>query len=362
MPTVVVTGAAGSVGSRVAARLLMRPDIDRVIGIDLIPVADADPRFDGRIMDLAARPGPGDVDLERAMDGADAVLHLAWTVPDGKGLGPEDVEAAAAGNRRALNRVLDVSEKVGISTVVHVSSATVYGAWADNNIPLAEDARLRPNPEFSFAVSKAEAERALAEWADGHPSVSVAILRPAVTVGTDGRPLYQALGITRAPRLGDERRPVQYLHVDDLVSGVILAWERGLNGVYNVAPDGGIPEEQARALAGGVARFSVPDRVAARVASIGWNIWRQGVPVEAQAYATYPWVIAPDRLKAVGWSPEYSSEEALVATDERVHWDDLPPGRRQNANLALVISGAAIVASGVGVAAEALRRRRRRRD
>ena len=84
--------------------------------------------------------------------------------------------------------------------------------------------------------------------------------------------------------------------------------------------------------------------------------------MEAQAYATYPWVIAPDRLKAAGWTPEYSSEEALVATDERVHWDDLPPGRRQNANLALVVSGAAIVASGVGVAAEALRRRHRRRN
>ena len=362
MSTVVVTGVAGSVGSRVAARLLMRPDIDRVVGIDLVPVADADPRFDGRIMDLAARPGPGDVDLERAMDGADSVVHLAWSVPDGKGVGPQDVEAAAAGNRRALNRVLDVAEKVGVSTVVHVSSATVYGAWADNNIPLAEDARLRPNPEFSFAVSKAEAERALAEWADGHPSVSVAVLRPTVTVGTDGRPLYQALGITRSPRLGDERRPVQYLHVDDLVSAVILAWERRLNNVYNVAPDGGIAEEQARALAGGMARLSVPDRMAARVASIGWNIWRQGVPVEAQAYATYPWVIAPDRLKAVGWVPEYSSEEALVATDERIHWDDLPPGRRQNANLALVIGGAALVASGVGVAAEALRRRHRRRS
>jgi nucleoside-diphosphate-sugar epimerase len=360
--TVVVTGAAGSVGSRVVARLLLRSDIDRVVGLDLVPVDDADPRFDGRIMDLAARPGPGDVDLERAMDGADAVLHLAWSVPDGKGVGPEDVEAAAAGNQRALNRVLGVAEKVGISTVVHVSSATVYGAWADNNVPLGEDARLRPNPEFSFAVSKADAERALAEWADGHPSVSVAVLRPAVTVGTDGRPLYQALGITRSPRLGDERRPVQYLHVDDLVNAVILAWERRLEGAYNVAPDGGIPEEQARALAGGVARFSVPDRVAARVASIGWNIWRQGVPVEAQAYATYPWVIAPDRLKAVGWVPEYSSEEALVATDERIHWDDLPPGRRQNANLALVVSGAALVASGVGVAAEALRRRRQRRN
>ncbi|HET6964720.1 MAG TPA: NAD-dependent epimerase/dehydratase family protein [Acidimicrobiales bacterium] len=360
MSTVVVTGVAGSVGSRVAARLLTRPDVDRVIGIDLVPVAEADPRLDARVIDLSARPGPRDLELERAVDGADAVLHLAWTVPDGKGSVPADAVAAAGANQRSLLRVLDVADKVGVSTVVHVSSATVYGAWADNKIPLTEDARLRPNPEFTFAVSKAEAERILAEWADGHPSVAVAVLRPAVTVGNDGRPLYQALGITHAPRLGDEGRPVQYLHVDDLASAVVLAWDRRLKGVYNVAPDAGIPEEEARALAGGVAKVSVPERLAARLASIGWHLWRKGVPAEAQAYATHPWVIAPDRLKAAGWVPEYSSEEALVATDERVHWDDLPPGRRQNLNLLLIAGGLAGVAGGAVATVAALRRRRRR--
>jgi nucleoside-diphosphate-sugar epimerase len=361
MPTVVVTGVAGSVGWRGATRLLGRPDVDRVVGVDLIPVTESDPRLDARVIDLSARPGPGDPDLERAMDGAAAVLHLAWNVPDGKGAVAADVVAAAAANQRGLTRVLDAAEKAGVEAVLFVSSATVYGAWADNKIPLTEDARLRPNPEFTFAVSKAESERILAEWADGHPGVAVAVLRPAVTVGTDGRPLYQALGITRAPRLGDEGRPVQYLHVDDLASAVVLAWEQRLSGVYNVAPDTGIPEEQARALAGGVARLSIPERLGARLSSIGWHLWRQGVPVEARAYATHAWVVAPDRIKAAGWQPEYSSEEALVAADERVHWDDLPPGRRQNFNLILVAVGVAAAAAGaVGVFA-ALRRRRRRR-
>lgn len=355
-----VTGVAGSVGSRVAARLLARPDVDRVVGIDLVPVVQTDPRLDARVIDLSARPGPGDLELERAMEGAETVLHLAWTVPDRKGSVPADVAAAAAANQRSLVRVLDVAEKVGVSGVVHVSSATVYGAWADNKVPLTEDAGLRPNPEFTFAVSKAEAERILAEWSDGHPAVTVAVLRPAATVGADGRPLYQALGITRAPRLGDEGRPVQYLHVDDLASAVVLAWEKRLSGVYNVAPDGGIPEEYARALAGGVAKVSVPDRLAARLASIGWRLWRRGIPAEAQAYATHPWVIAPDRLKAAGWVPEYTSEEALVATDERVHWDDLPPGRRQNLNLLLIAGGVALAATGVVAGVAALRRRRRR--
>ncbi len=356
-----VTGVAGSLGSRVVARLLARPDIDRVVGLDLVPVAESDGRLDARVVDLAARPAPIDLQLERAFHGADAVLHLAWSVSDGKGVSEEDVKAAAAANHRSLARVLHAADKAGVAAVVHISSATVYGAWADNKIPLTEDARLRPNPEFNFAVSKAESERVLAEWADGHASVAVAVLRPTVTVGADGRPLYQALGVTRSPRLGDEGRPVQYLHVDDLAGAVVLAWERHLRGVFNVAPDGGIPEEQARALAGGVAKVSVPDRLAARLAALGWRLWRQGVPVEAQAYAIHPWAVAPDRLKGAGWVPEYSSEEALVATDERSHWDDLPPGRRQNLNLVLVIVGATITAGGGAALVAALIRRRRRR-
>jgi nucleoside-diphosphate-sugar epimerase len=359
--TVVVTGVAGSLGSRVTARLLGRSDVDRVVGVDLVPVADTDPRLDTRIIDLSVRPGPGDLELERVMHGADALLHLAWTVPDGKGAVAADVSAAAAANQRSLVRVLDVADRVGVSVVVLVSSATVYGAWADNKIPLTEDARIRPNPEFTFAVSKAESERVLAEWADNHPAVSVSVLRPAATVGTDGQPLYQALGITRAPSLADEGRPVQYLHIDDLAGAVVQAWESRLSGVYNVAPDAGVPEAQARALAGGVAKVTMPERLAARLSSISWHLWRQGVPPEAQAYATHPWVVAPDRLKAAGWVPEYSSEEALVATDERLHWDDLPPGRRQNLNLLLVVVGAILAAAGLAGGAAAVIRWRRQR-
>lgn len=354
-----VTGVAGSLGSRVLARLLASPGVRRVVGVDVVPCPASDPRLDVRVIDLGARPGPGDPELEQAFHGATAILHLAWAVPDRRGASSRDQAAAAAANQRALARVLDAAAKTGVESLVHLSSATVYGAWADNKIPLTEDERLRPNPEFSFAVSKAEAERTLSEWADQHPSVAVAVLRPAVTVGTGERPLYQALGITRSPRSGDGGRPVQYLHIDDLAAAVMLAWERRLAGVFNVAADAGIPEEQARALAGGVARIALPERVAVTASSLAWRLWRKGVPVEARAYAAHPWVVAPDRLKAAGWAPGYSSEEALVATDQRLHWDDLPPGRRQNYNLIIAAGALAAVASGAGLVVELIRRRRR---
>jgi nucleoside-diphosphate-sugar epimerase len=357
--TVVVTGVAGSLGQRVAARLAAHDEVDRVVGVDVVPPDLSDPKLDVRIVDLAVPPGPDD-DLAAAFEPTDSVIHLAWRMPDAGGNGRASHLPADYTNRRALDRVLAAAAAARPETLVHLSSATVYGAWPDNQIPLTEDSPLRPNPEFAYAVGKAEAERALVEWAEEHPDTRVAVLRPAVTVGSP-EPLYEALGATRAPRGGDGRRPVQYLHVDDLADAVILAWERRLSGVYNVAPDTGVREDAARALAGGVAKVTLPLRLANAVAAWTWQLWRRGIPVEARAYAIHPWVVAPDRLKAAGWTPHYTSEEALVATDLRVHWDDLPPGRRQNYNLLLVIGATTgVLAAAIG-ALVAWRGRRRRR-
>jgi nucleoside-diphosphate-sugar epimerase len=359
--TVVVTGVAGSLGLRVAALLAARPDVDRVVGLDVVPYRPSEPKIEGVTIDLASGSPLSDQDLRRAMDGADAVLHLAWHTSDGPGTNRFEELGAATVNRRALARVLEAAGQAGIGQMVHLSSATVYGAWPDNKVPLTEDDRLRPNPEFSYAVSKAEAERALADWSEQNPAVKVAVLRPTVTVGADGRPLYQALGVTNSPRSGDGSRPVQYLHIEDLARAVVLAWEKRLSGVYNVAPDAGIPEEEARALAGGVAKVTLPARVAEAVSAWGWSFWRKGIPVEVRPYATHPWVVAPDRLKAAGWVAEYTSEEALVATDDRVHWDDLPPGRRQNYNLIITLAAIAGIIGAAGGALAAVRARRRGR-
>ena len=361
MAAVVVTGIGGSLGQRVARLLVRRNDVDRVIGVDVVPPVWSHTKLDFRLADLADPPsarfnGSGD-DLADLFKAADGVIHLAWTAP---GEGVADGADPSGANRRATTRVLGATAEAGVDKVVFVSSATVYGAWPDNKIPLTEDTPLRPNPEFAFAVGKAEAERMLAEWSGSHPDVCVAILRPSATVGSPERPLYQALGVTRSPRSGDGGRPVQYLHVDDLASAVVLAWERGLDGVYNVAPDAGVREDEARALAGGVAKVPLPSRVAHAFTNWTWKMWRSGVPREARAYATHPWVVAPDKLKAEGWQPQYTSEEALVATDVRPHWDDLPPGKRQNYNLAITLIAAVAVLAGAGAAVAAIRRRRNR--
>jgi nucleoside-diphosphate-sugar epimerase len=356
--TVVVTGVAGSLGQRVSARLAARPDVRSIVGIDVVSPDWSDPKLDVRIIDLAVPKGPDD-EVATAFGEADSVIHLAWRTPESSGAAAGDGLSAAATNSRALRRILSAVAERPVTALVHLSSATVYGAWPDNQVPLTEDAPLRPNPEFAYGVGKAEAERSLAEWAEDHPQVQVAVLRPAVTVGSP-EPLYEALGAIRAPRTGDGRRPVQFLHVDDLADAVVLAWTERLSGVFNVAPDTGVGEDEARALAGGVAKVTLPARLSHAVAAWTWQLWRSGVPVEARAYAIHPWVVAPDRLKAAGWTPQYSSEEALVATDMRVHWDDLPPGRRQNFNLLLTATGTVLVAGAAAAGVAAWRSHRRR--
>jgi hypothetical protein len=61
--------------------------------------------------------------------------------------------------------------------------------------------------------------------------------------------------------------------------------------------------------------------------------------------------------------PGYSNEEALVHSDGRSHWDDLPPSRRQKlmllaAAVAVVATAGAVAAGVAGLLARAGRARR----
>ncbi len=346
MKVVVVTGASGSVGSRLIRSLVERVDVQRVVALDRVKPALEHPKLCVAEADLSMLTRAQESEIVGAAAGATSIIHLAWAAGDEEGSSVEQQRGLARTNVNAVRGALGLASRCGIAAFVHVSSATVYGAWSDNDVPLSEQSRILPNPELPFAVAKAEAERVIAEWSDSNRAVAVAVLRPAVTVGSADRQLYRALDATGIPGFAPEGRLVQYLHVDDLAAAVEFAWEHGLDGVFNVAPDAGIAEDEARRLAGGLAALDMPGRLGALVAALGWKVWGKGVPPEALAYATYPWVVSPDRLVGAGWRPAYSSAEAFVATDPRWHWDDLPPGKRQNLNSLLLLSVLAGLSTG----------------
>lgn len=326
-----VTGAAGNLGRRVTACLAARPTVKRVLAVDLVPMPATAPEVEAHTFDLSS-PGAHD-ELAALAKRADVLVHLAWE--------PEGTQ-----NMRALQHVLEAAEAIEPAQLVHLSSGTVYGAWPDNAVPLTEEVTLRPNAELAYAVEKRAAEELVEKWSRAHPDIAVALLRPACTVGSTEQPLYQALATSKRPPLGAEGRIVQYLHVNDLASAVVHTCEKGLSGIYNVAPDNGVREEVAGALAGGAASLPLSAPVRAALAELRWRLWRRGAAPGAGPYAEHTWVIAGDKLRATGWRPEYSSEQALVVSDERAHWDELPPNRRVSA--ALAAGAATMLAVGAG--------------
>ena len=80
----------------------------------------------------------------------------------------------------------------------------------------------------------------------------------------------------------------------------------------------------------------------------------QEIPTEVRPYLVHPWVVANDRLRAEGWVPRYSSEEAFVAGAGVPRWQSLSLGRRQ----AIALGSAAGALAGAAAAALAVYRRR----
>ena len=348
---VVVTGAAGSLGRRVCTLAAADPDVTRVVAIDRRPVHAVPTQVEVVEADLAH------ADVKPLLEGAHVVVHLAQADrPERAG----DASASAwAGDAQLAHRVLDAASAAGVGHVVLLSSATAYGAWANNPLPLTEDAPLRPNPGVALAAEKAEVERAAADWRDDHPGATVAVLRPTITLAPDGGGwLARALGRASSLPVAADDPPAQYLDVDDLAAAVDLARRARIDGPRNVAPDGWVDGDTARALAGGGPRLRLPERLALRVASWRWSLGLAPTPPVLLPYTVHPWVVANDRLRADGWVPGSSNEEAFVAHHRPSPWATVSPRRRQE--LALAASAVVLVGAAVGVVA-AVRRSRRRR-
>jgi UDP-glucose 4-epimerase len=235
-----------------------------------------------------------------------------------------------------------------------VSSASVYGAWPNNPVPLTENTTLRPNPGFAPAVHAAEAERLLAEWREEHPAVTVTTLRSAPVLGPGAERLPSRLLLGRpALRVRGASPPVQAVHVDDLVSALLLAVSNDLPGTYNVAADSWLSTDDARAL---LPRSVLPPLPAELLERILRRVWGSGlgeIPPSVVPYLVNPWVVANDRLKAAGWRPRHTNEEAIVEGLE-----SLPPPSH-----AVRWALGAALAAALGTAAGLLiRRRRKRRD
>ncbi|CAB4883762.1 unannotated protein [freshwater metagenome] len=333
MTTVLVTGAESSLGARVVKGLTGE------CGFEVVS-----PAAHTTAIETATPAEP--------IEPIDIAVHLSAGDHDTRARRRESVTKGAAA-------LLELAEHSGVQHLVLVSSAMVYGAWANNPVPLTEDAPLRPDLDFVFARQLASVEQMVDDWRTSAPGRTATVLRPVVTMAADGSSsLARALAAGMGQRSGEDDPGAQFLHLDDLASAVTLAAQRRLDGVYNVAPDGWVAGDRVRALAGSAPKVKLPGRLAEVVARVRWRFQRGPIPPGLRSYTQSPWLVANDRLEAVGWHPAVTNEQAYVEGTEAKWWTMITPKRKQE--LSLGAMGLA-VAGLVGVTAVLVRRARRRR-
>ena len=283
----------------------------------------------------------------------DVVVHLAAGDHDARARRRESVTKGVAA-------MLETADVRGASHIVLVSSAMVYGAWANNPVPLTEDAALRPDLDFVFARQLASAEQMVDDWRTSAPGRTATVLRPVITMAADGTSsLARALAAGMGQRSGEDDPSAQFLHLDDLAAAIVLATESRLDGVFNVAPDGWVAGERVRALAGSAPKVKLPDRVAEVVARIRWRFQRGPIPPGLRSYTKSPWLVANDRLRAAGWRPTITNEQAYVEGTEAKWWTMITPKRKQELSLgAMVVASVGLITTIVVVVQRARRRRR----
>jgi len=329
--TVVIVGGGDTLGPRVVA--LARADGSAIVRVEV-----------------------DDPSLKDVLADADVVVHLGASA----GLGPDGLPAAVdpATDVSSTRALLEAAAAVGVSRMVVVSSAMVYGAWANNPVPLTEEAPLRPDPGMPYGAARAEIERLALDWRDDREQVTVAVLRPTVSVAAESASWLAASpwSASALRALGGER-PSQFLHLDDLAAAIDHARRLRLDGPFNVSPDGWLPPDDLAELAGPVGRLHLPSGLKGRLVAMRSRVGTTGPP-EGWSYTRHSWVVANDRLKATGWAPRHRNEEVYVEADPGGPLASLSAGRRQELSLALA---AGAVVAGIGALVFVARRRTRRR-
>ncbi|MBM3675326.1 MAG: NAD-dependent epimerase/dehydratase family protein [Actinobacteria bacterium] len=343
---VAVTGISGFLGQQLAPRLEPVPGVTRIVGLDVRESPRRTAHLEHHRVDIAGH------DLQPLLAGVDTVVHLAAVVDP-----IADDALMARVNVHGTRRVLDAAAAVGARTVIRVSTAAAYGAWPTNPVPLTEDAPLRPNPGFGPAVQAAEVERMLYEWQREHPDVTVTTLRAAPVLGAGAAHLWARL--LTAPgrvRVRGEAPPVQVVHVDDVVSALLCVVHGEHPGVFNVAAEGWLGPDAVAALVPPATMPALPSEVLRRALARTWATGVGDIPLGVVPYLVHPWVVASDRLEALGWRPAYSIEETLMETV-----DAAPTSAMPSLRTIAIVAGATAAGIAAGLTLRSLRRRAMRR-
>ena len=278
-PHILVTGAAGALAQQVISRLKETCDLVAVDFREQVYLGDDIPSY---CIDFNKRVFE---DLFRRYQ-FDGVIHLGRILSS-------QLTRMRRYNANVLGtqKLLDLSQKYGIRRVIVLSTYHVYGAVAYNPALIDESAPLKSAGLSADLVDSVELENLANIYLWRYPELNITILRPCNIVGPGVRnSMSSLLGSSRAPVLAGFSPMMQFIHIDDMADAIVLAWNKPVKGVFNVAPQDWVAYQQALKLCGcqRIPLPSIPPVVPKAISSI-LNL--RSFPSYLMAFFKYPVVI-----------------------------------------------------------------------
>ncbi|HEX4680778.1 MAG TPA: NAD-dependent epimerase/dehydratase family protein [Gaiellaceae bacterium] len=226
---VLVTGGAGFIGSHVVDKLLDADHDPRIL--DLIPSP-----YHSAVETVLGDLGDREI-AQRALDGVDAVLHLA-AVADVDQVA-KDPTLTDQVNTRGTQVLLEGAREAGVKRFVYASTIWVYGD-ASGPEALDEDTPLGL-PKHFYTATKIAGEMYTASYGELY-DLEWTILRFGIPYGPRARPTavvpaFTAKALAGQPLMiaGDGTQSRRFVYVEDLAEGVVASLvPEAANRVYNL--------------------------------------------------------------------------------------------------------------------------------
>lgn len=319
MTRVLVTGATGFVGSHLVDLLVERGE-----EVSCTVRATSSLRWlEGKRLRLVETDFTDPASIDRALEGVDAVYHVAGVIAERSG--PGYVRANTSLTRAVVEGCL---RRQTPPRLLHVSSLAAAGP---SPAGVANRETDPPAPISWYGRSKLESERILQEQA---ASLDWVIVRPPAVYGPRDRgllPVFRMVRYRLQPRIGGGRRLLSLVSARDLAGGLMLAMQSAATSgqTYYVAhpePLSMVDVGRLVARAIGVRAFEapVPDpllRAAAALAEVPQRIARRPLPFnrdKAREMCQTGWVCDPSRAeRELGFKAQTGHAEGLA---EAARW------------------------------------------